>query len=294
LLKTHAKHHPYRGLAVNVVQKDSSGGSTVSEKQLDRLDPSIRMNLNDVEIRDSSARQTPITSFGETMRQGMTATTSAVSNAAASAGYSIPGTTVIGAAINGSGSSMTPGLMGTGTGGMGMSFAGMSPGGMGPMAGGLGGAPGMGGAGYGAPANANSYGINQEKGDGLTMLSNMGGGGGGAAFGNGGGGGGFFQGMGSGGGGGSGGMTGGGMAVGGAGSHFGTFGNSMMSRAMNGDASSQLMIATQEMQEMNQVFNLKYLQLQEKMQAENREYTALSNVMKAKQESAKNSLSNLK
>jgi len=55
-----------------------------------------------------------------------------------------------------------------------------------------------------------------------------------------------------------------------------------------------MMMATQQMQEMNQTFNLQYLQLQEKMQAENRQYTALSNVMKAKHDTAKNALSNLK
>lgn len=60
------------------------------------------------------------------------------------------------------------------------------------------------------------------------------------------------------------------------------------------DASAQLMQATAFMMEMNQVFNLQYLMLQQNMQAENRQYTALSNIMKAKHDAAKNALSNLK
>jgi hypothetical protein len=60
------------------------------------------------------------------------------------------------------------------------------------------------------------------------------------------------------------------------------------------DASAQLMQATASMMEVNQVFNLQYLMLQEKMQMENRQYTALSNIMKAKHDAAKNALSNLK
>jgi hypothetical protein len=54
------------------------------------------------------------------------------------------------------------------------------------------------------------------------------------------------------------------------------------------------MMATREMQEMNQMFNLQYLQLQQKIQGENRQFTALSNVMKTKHDTAKNALSNLK
>lgn len=65
-------------------------------------------------------------------------------------------------------------------------------------------------------------------------------------------------------------------------------------RAAAGDASSQMMMATQQMQEMNQNFNLMYLNLQQKMQNENRSYTALSNVIKTKHDTAKNALSNLK
>jgi hypothetical protein len=60
------------------------------------------------------------------------------------------------------------------------------------------------------------------------------------------------------------------------------------------NSSSQLMAATQQMTEMNQTFNLQYLQLQEGMQAENRQFTAVSNVSKTKHDTAKNAMSNLK
>jgi hypothetical protein len=41
-------------------------------------------------------------------------------------------------------------------------------------------------------------------------------------------------------------------------------------------------------------FNLQYLQLQSQMQAENRAYTAVSNIMKTKHDTAKNSISNIR
>jgi hypothetical protein len=48
------------------------------------------------------------------------------------------------------------------------------------------------------------------------------------------------------------------------------------------------------MQEMNQEFNLQYLNLQQSVQADSRQFTALSNVSKTKSDTAKNSLSNVK
>lgn len=57
---------------------------------------------------------------------------------------------------------------------------------------------------------------------------------------------------------------------------------------------SQMLMATSQMQEMSQMFNLQYLQLQQKMQSENRQFNALSNIMKTKHDTAKNALSNLK
>ena len=52
--------------------------------------------------------------------------------------------------------------------------------------------------------------------------------------------------------------------------------------------------ASYKLMEMNQDFNLQYLNLQESMQAESRQYTAMSNVSKTKTDTAKNSLSNVK
>lgn len=48
------------------------------------------------------------------------------------------------------------------------------------------------------------------------------------------------------------------------------------------------------MQETQMSFNLQYLQLQSQMQHENRSYTAISNIMKAKHDTVKNSISNIR
>lgn len=55
-------------------------------------------------------------------------------------------------------------------------------------------------------------------------------------------------------------------------------------------AQSQL----KQLQEMNQSFNTQYLYLQQKMQDESRRFTLLSNVMKTKHDTAKNSISNVR
>lgn len=74
-----------------------------------------------------------------------------------------------------------------------------------------------------------------------------------------------------------------------------TTGNSAVDGlAAGGDTSAVLLQQTQRMQEMNQSFNLQYLQLQENMQADNRQFTTLSNVMKTKQETAKNAIGNIR
>jgi hypothetical protein len=54
-----------------------------------------------------------------------------------------------------------------------------------------------------------------------------------------------------------------------------------------------LLAATRAMQQQAQTFNLQYLQLQEGMQRENREFTALSNVMKVKHDSARAAIQNI-
>jgi len=51
--------------------------------------------------------------------------------------------------------------------------------------------------------------------------------------------------------------------------------------------------ATRALQQEAQTFNLQYLQLQEHMQRESREFQALSNVMKVKHDSAKAAINNI-
>ena len=59
-------------------------------------------------------------------------------------------------------------------------------------------------------------------------------------------------------------------------------------------SSVDLMNATKEMQEMNMSFNLQYLQLQQQMQSDNRQFTLISNIMKTKHDSAKNAINNVR
>jgi len=59
-------------------------------------------------------------------------------------------------------------------------------------------------------------------------------------------------------------------------------------------STANLMNATQQMQETQMSFNLQYLQLQETMQQENRQYTAVSNILKTKHDTIKNSISNIR
>jgi hypothetical protein len=54
-----------------------------------------------------------------------------------------------------------------------------------------------------------------------------------------------------------------------------------------------LMEATRALQADAQTFNLQYLQLQESMQRESREFTALTNVMKVRHDSAKAAINNI-
>ena len=61
-----------------------------------------------------------------------------------------------------------------------------------------------------------------------------------------------------------------------------------------GEASEgDVLAATRALQQESQTFNLQYLQLQEAMQRESREFTALSNVMKVKHDSAKAAINNI-
>lgn len=68
----------------------------------------------------------------------------------------------------------------------------------------------------------------------------------------------------------------------------------MRSSAGGSDSQNQLLAATKQMQETQMSFNLQYLQLQSQMQQENRSYTAVSNIMKTKHDTVKNSISNIR
>ena len=56
---------------------------------------------------------------------------------------------------------------------------------------------------------------------------------------------------------------------------------------------AQLLDATRAMQQEARASNLQYLQLQESMQRESREFTALSNVLKVKHDSARSAIQNI-
>jgi hypothetical protein len=55
-----------------------------------------------------------------------------------------------------------------------------------------------------------------------------------------------------------------------------------------------VLTAARKLMEMNQSFNMQYLGLQQEMQAENRKFTALSNIMKTRHDTAKNAISNVR
>ena|SRR5271157_216711 len=55
-----------------------------------------------------------------------------------------------------------------------------------------------------------------------------------------------------------------------------------------------LLSQQKQMMEMNQSFNMQYLALQENMQNESRRFSLISNVMKTKHDTAKNSINNLR
>jgi len=60
-----------------------------------------------------------------------------------------------------------------------------------------------------------------------------------------------------------------------------------------GTSETDAIEAARTLQQEARTFNLQYLQLQEQMQRESREFTALSNVMKVKHDSAKAAIANI-
>jgi hypothetical protein len=81
--------------------------------------PGIRVpvvqSVEQAEVRFSSQRQTPDSSFGTLMRRGLSKSASAVERMAASAGYAIPGGAVVGAAIEGASAVRDEGGAGVGS-----------------------------------------------------------------------------------------------------------------------------------------------------------------------------------
>jgi hypothetical protein len=71
-------------------------------------------------------------------------------------------------------------------------------------------------------------------------------------------------------------------------------GNTPIGSAAGGNGQQQLLAATKQMQETQMSFNLQYLQLQSQMQNENRQYTAISNIMKTKHDTVKNSIGSVR
>ncbi|MCK6546789.1 hypothetical protein L6R52_13140 [Myxococcota bacterium] len=79
-------------------------------------------------------------------------------------------------------------------------------------------------------------------------------------------------------------LSGGSAAVSGTGS----------AAAGTGDAFNNMMAATKSMAEFQASFNLQYLQLQEKIQIDTRQFNLVSNIMKTKHDAAKNALNNVR
>ena len=59
-------------------------------------------------------------------------------------------------------------------------------------------------------------------------------------------------------------------------------------------STDKLFHAVREMQEMQMSFNLQYLNLQNRMSQENRQFSMVSNIMKNKHDTAKNSINNIR
>ena len=64
-------------------------------------------------------------------------------------------------------------------------------------------------------------------------------------------------------------------------------------RAAAASGGDDVVAATRALQQEARTFNLQYLQLQEGMQRESREFTALSNVMRVKHDTAKSAINNI-
>ncbi len=61
-----------------------------------------------------------------------------------------------------------------------------------------------------------------------------------------------------------------------------------------GSGVDDMMLATRELTELQANFNLQYLQIQQEVQQDTRQFSLVSNLMKTKHEAAKNALSNIR
>jgi hypothetical protein len=61
-----------------------------------------------------------------------------------------------------------------------------------------------------------------------------------------------------------------------------------------GRTQEQLVQAIKQLEEMNQSFNMQYLGLPQQMQHESRRFSLVSNIMKTKHDTAKNSINNMR
>jgi hypothetical protein len=84
-----------------------------------------------------------------------------------------------------------------------------------------------------------------------------------------------------------------GSVSGSGGSTYSTGGGSTAGVSATGGP-TDMMTAAKQMQELNMSFNMQYLMLQQKMQADNRQFTTLSNIMKTKHDTAKNAINNVR
>jgi hypothetical protein len=73
----------------------------------------------------------------------------------------------------------------------------------------------------------------------------------------------------------------------------GTPGAPIPGGATSPDGDGDIVQATRALQQEARTFNLQYLQLQEGMQRESREFSALSNVMRVKHDTAKSAINNI-
>ncbi|MCC7385553.1 MAG: hypothetical protein IT384_27135 [Deltaproteobacteria bacterium] len=77
-------------------------------------------------------------------------------------------------------------------------------------------------------------------------------------------------------------------------SSFATGGATAGTTSGASDSFNQMMSATRTMAEFQASFNLQYLQLQEKIQTDTRQFNLVSNIMKTKHDAAKNALNNVR